>query len=50
MRAVDGSYMYNLRINVPSNMLNQPYTIIITPNVAGYPSGMTLRHKIVATK
>ena len=26
MRAVDGSYMYNLRINVPTNMLNQAYT------------------------
>ena len=50
MRAVDGSYMYNLRINVPTNTLNQAYTIVITPNAAGYPSGMTLRHKIVATK
>ena len=50
MRAVDGSYMYNLRINVPTNMLNQAYTIVITPNAAGYPSGMTLRHKIVASK
>jgi hypothetical protein len=31
-------------------MLNQPYTVVITPNISGYPSGMTLKHKIVATK
>jgi hypothetical protein len=48
--STDGMYMYNLKVNVPTNALNQPYTIVITPNIAGYPSGMTLKHKIVATK
>jgi hypothetical protein len=48
MRAADGFYIYNLRVNVPR--LNTPYTVIITPNIGGYPSSMTLRHKIIATK
>jgi hypothetical protein len=45
--ATDGTYIYNMKVNVS---LNQPYTIVITPNIAGYPSGMTLKHKITATK
>ena len=48
MRAADGFYIYNMRVNVAK--LNTAYTIIITPNAAGYPSSMTLRHKIIATK
>ncbi len=48
MRAADGFYIYNLRVNVAK--LNTAYTVIITPNIDGYPSSMTLRHKIIATK
>jgi hypothetical protein len=48
MRAADGFYIYNLRVNVPK--LNTAYTVIITPNIGGYPSSMTLRHKIIAMR
>jgi len=46
MRAADGFYIYNLRINVPT--LNTPYTIIIYPYGTSNPA--TLRHVIQATK
>ena len=48
MRAADGHYTYNMRINVPSADLNSPYTIIVSPNGTSNPA--TLRHKIIATK
>jgi hypothetical protein len=49
MRAADGHYMYNMRVNVPNSDLNTDYTVII------YPYGLgnqltSLRHVIRATK
>jgi hypothetical protein len=44
----DGTYMYNLQVNLPA--LNQAWTVVITPNIPGYASTLTLRHKIIATK
>jgi hypothetical protein len=49
MRSVDGSYIYNLRVSLPTSELNQPYTIMIYPYGTGT-GKPTLRHKIVATK
>jgi hypothetical protein len=47
----DGTYIYNMRVNVPTNQLNMPFTVVITPSLgAGYASTITLRHKIIATK
>ena len=46
----DGSYMYNMRVNVTK--LNTDYTVIIYPNAVGADlnSAQTLRHVIQATK
>jgi hypothetical protein len=50
-QASDGTYIYNMKVNVPANQLNTPFTVVITPNIgAGYASTITLRHKITATK
>ncbi len=44
----DGSYIYNMNINIP---LNTDYTVVIYPYwTTGTPSGSTLRHVIQATK
>ena len=37
-----------MQVNLPA--LNQAWTVIITPNIPGYASTLTLRHKIIATK
>jgi hypothetical protein len=47
----DGSYIYNLRINVPANKLGQDYTVVIYPyGTTGAGANQTLRHVIQATK
>jgi hypothetical protein len=46
----DGTYIYNMRINFTNAQLNTPFTVVITPNILGYVSTETLRHKIMATK
>ncbi|MFL5755957.1 MAG: hypothetical protein ACJ77N_06620, partial [Chloroflexota bacterium] len=44
----DGSYIYNMNINIP---LNTDYTVVIYPYwTTGTPAGVTLRHVIQATK
>jgi hypothetical protein len=48
MRSVDGFYVYNLRVSVPSSDLGKDYTIIVHPHGTGTPQ--TLRHVIVAVK
>jgi hypothetical protein len=51
MRAVDGYYIYNMKVSLPNADLGTtPYTIIITPGITGYVANMQLRHKIMATK
>ncbi len=51
MRAADGYYIYNMRVNLPNADLGTtPYTIVITPGITGYVGTMQLRHKIMATK
>jgi hypothetical protein len=46
----DGSYIYNLRINFGTSSLPATYTVVITPNILGYASTLTLRHKLYITK
>jgi hypothetical protein len=46
----DGSYIYNMNINLPPSALNTDYTVIIYPYGNGQPVGPTLRHVIQATK
>jgi len=43
----DGSYIYNMNINIP---LNTDYTVVIYPYGNGQTVGPTLRHVIQATK
>ena len=45
----DGSYIYNLRVSLPSAEIGKDWTIIVYPygKSAG---GATLRHVIVATR
>jgi hypothetical protein len=46
----DGSYIYNMNINLPQSALNSDYTVIIYPYGNGQPVGPTMRHVIQATK
>ena len=48
MRAADGHYVYNLKVNVASADLGKDHTIIIRPY--GAASSQTLRHVIVPVK
>jgi hypothetical protein len=49
MRAADGFYIYNLRVNVAANELGQDFTIVIYPYDSTN-SAATLRHVIIPTK
>ena len=44
----DGSYIYNLSINLPK--LNTDYTVVVYPYGNGSPTGPTLRHVLQATR
>jgi len=47
--AADGSYIYNMKVNLPNSDLNKDYTVIVYPYGAGN-FVQTLRHVITATK